>query len=101
VHVVILGKRYQIRYVGTSELGRNADGMCDEPSAVNKAIRIRQTLTGERRLEVLIHEMLHAADWHKDEQWVSHVARDIARALTRSGYTLCNGQTPSTTKSPS
>jgi hypothetical protein len=35
--------------------------------------------------EVLIHELLHAADWTKDEEWVVEVAQDLARFLKEAG----------------
>lgn len=42
-----------------------------------------------RRLaEVLIHEILHAADWSKDESWVEQAAADIERVLFRQGFRL-------------
>jgi len=43
-------------------------------------------LVGERRLEVLIHEMLHACYWDLDEEAIDITARDIARVLFRLGY---------------
>ena len=44
------------------------------------------SLRGEERLEVLIHELVHAASWHIDETFVEQFARDAARALWRVGY---------------
>ena len=37
-------------------------------------------------MEVLIHEMLHAAGWHIDESFVEQFASDAARTLWRLGY---------------
>ena len=80
----ILGKIWQLRFVPT--LGDGKGGDCDPPSAKSKTIRVLSNLKGEKRLEIIIHEMLHAADWHRSEEWVSETASDIARALTRLGY---------------
>ena len=41
---------------------------------------------GEERLEVLIHEMLHAAYWDLDESAIEGAAADVARVLWRLGY---------------
>jgi hypothetical protein len=62
------------------------DGRCDSPTTLKKRITIKKTLVGERRLEVLIHEMLHACYWDLDEEAIDITARDIARVLFRLGY---------------
>ena len=62
------------------------NGCCDGPHIPGKRIRINKSLKGEARLEILLHEFLHAADWSKDEEWIEETARDFARALTRQGY---------------
>ena len=82
----ILGKRWKIVWKSSKEIGANKYGECDPPSKKGKEIRIYKGLKGEQRLEVLIHEMLHAADWSKDESWVNDTSKDIARVLTRLGY---------------
>jgi hypothetical protein len=64
-------------------------GDCDAPTRANKEIRIDTRLHGEERLEVLIHEFLHAAAWHLDETFVDNFARDTARTLWRVDYRLC------------
>jgi len=63
-----------------------ADGYCDHPQTNGKKIIVDSRLRGERELEVLIHEFMHAADWTKDESWIEPVAEDVARALWRLGY---------------
>lgn len=85
MRVRILGKFWDfVRVPGN--LLRGADGDCDPPSAKGKRIRVWDKLNGERELAVTIHEALHAADWHKDEEWVEQVGEDIARLLWRLGY---------------
>lgn len=61
-------------------------GECDHPCSPNKKIRIWKGLKEEEKLEVLIHEMLHAAFWHLDEEYVEKAAKDIAKVLWRLGY---------------
>lgn len=68
------------------------DGKCDPPDRRGKMILIDSRITGERELDTLIHEMLHAADWSKDEAWVSGLASDMARVLSRLGYARPSGK---------
>lgn len=81
-YLTLNGKRWQLREVPRL----NADGECDAPTTRGKAIRIAARLRGERRLEVLIHEMLHACNWTIDEDHIAQTAADIARVLWRLGY---------------
>lgn len=66
--------------------GREFLGYCEYPDEKNKKIVISNKLTGQTRLEVLIHEMLHAADIHQSEEWVDAAAKDIAKVLWKLGY---------------
>ena len=76
-----LRKRYWTIIRG--KLDRNKDGLCD---ANSRTITIRRSLSGERELDVLIHEMLHACHWDLDEEAITETASDLARVLTRLGY---------------
>jgi len=83
----LLGKRYRISFEHPVVAnGKIVDGSCDPPNCRNKTIHVDSNLTGARRMEILIHEMLHACDWHKDESWVETAAQDISRVLWRLGY---------------
>ena len=87
MRIRILGKWWQLRFVPTlGSIDQPNRGDCNAPDVRGKSIRVLSSLTGEERLEVLIHEMLHAADWHRSEEWVDQTAKDLARALTRLGY---------------
>jgi hypothetical protein len=86
MHIVIAGSRYELIY--TNQLDNDCDGLCDKPTVKGKAIRVRETLKDQRRMEVEIHEMLHATDWSKDEEWVDQTAKDISAVLWRLGYRL-------------
>lgn len=83
MQITILGKRWHLRFC---RLQTNR-GDCDPPEQQGKQIRVDERLRGQERLEVLIHEILHAADWHKSEEWIEEVSRDLARNLTKLGYT--------------
>lgn len=79
MRVKILNRRYDLRFVRT----RAYDGECDPPTKANKEIRIRNSLKGEKRLDAVIHECLHAAGWHLDEEFIGEFASDLARILTK------------------
>lgn len=81
--VTIRGKRWLLEYV---PLRGDADGLCDDPKTKGKRIRICSTLKDQRLLEVLIHELTHAANWEWDEGVVTEAARDIAKVLWDEGY---------------
>lgn len=70
----------------STTLPRTWDGSCDPPKTKDKAIHVRRGLSGERHLEVCLHEMLHACDDTKDEAAITEMARDMARAMWRLGY---------------
>jgi hypothetical protein len=76
----IRGKMWNVRRV--PNLG-NARGSCDPPTKPNKEIKILSSLRGQEFLEVLLHEILHAALWDLDEEAVSETAEDAARAIWR------------------
>ena len=83
--VTIKRKRWELVFLPPSQMptedGKPIRGQCDGPGQTKKKIKINNSLRGEERVEVIIHEMLHAADWDKDEEWVEQVAEDIARVL--------------------
>jgi hypothetical protein len=78
----ILGKIWRLRFA--PNMANRGD--CDPPTQPGKEIRVSSALQGEERLEVLIHELVHAAGWHIDEMFVERFACDAARALWRLGY---------------
>ena len=68
------------------ELDENTGGECESPDTKGKEIRISTDLQREEELEVVIHELLHASDWSKDEEWVEEIAQDISNVLMRLGW---------------
>ena len=80
----ILGKYWSVRFVPVlGPVEERADADCTDPGDRHKTIRLKSTLVGQELLDALVHEMLHAADWSKDEEWVNRLATDIARAAFR------------------
>lgn len=80
--ITILGHVWRLRYRAM----RKAWGECDPPGALDAEIRIHPGQPEEQELRVLIHEMLHAADWYKDETWADQVSSEMARVLTDLGW---------------
>lgn len=82
MRVQILGKFWNLRFAPNMAMR----GDCDPPTAPGKEIRISSRLRGEEKLEVVLHEVLHAGMWQLDEEFVARLATDAARALWRLGY---------------
>ena len=82
MRIAILGKRWRLRFA--PNLANRGD--CDPPQQPGKEIRISTALRGEERLEVILHELLHCASWHIDENFVEAFSADAARTLWRLGY---------------
>lgn len=64
----------------------NAKGYCESPKSKYKKIVVDSRLEGEKELEIIIHELLHACFWVLSEEHVHQSAEDIARVLTRLDY---------------
>ena len=75
------GKVWELIYIEMEDLG-----LCDAPDRRSKKIKINKQLSGRIKLEIIIHEALHACAWDLDEEAVSETAKDISRLLWREGY---------------
>ena len=64
----------------------NMLGYCDSPKEKNKKIVVDSRLKDKKELEIILHEMMHAAQWDLDEEVVAHVSEDFARVLWKLGY---------------
>ena len=83
--IKILKKVWELNFVPF--LGKDKDGDCDSPETPNKQIRIGKYLDSDDALRVIIHEVLHGANWHTySEEYVDELSTDIARILIRLGY---------------
>lgn len=72
----MLENSWIIKFV--NNLGKDVGGHCDFDA---KIIRICRGLEEYDELRIIIHELLHASDYYKDEMWVDNVSRDIADVL--------------------
>lgn len=83
--ITILGKKWDFKFV--NYLGPDTGGDVDSHDTKNKTMRIVKGLPIEEELRLIIHECLHAADWHRTEEFVDDVSTDIAKILIKLGYT--------------
>ena len=78
----ILGKRWNLRFTPL-KINR---GECDAPATPRKQIRIDSRLQDQEQLEVILHELMHAANWSLDEDHITATGKDFAAILWRLGY---------------
>lgn len=78
----IFGVTYTISFV--NNLGKKS-GDCDAPHLPKPKIRLLSSLKGKYFLERLLHELLHAVDWSKDEEWIEQASGDIAAICFKEG----------------
>ncbi len=79
-----MDRKWKLRYVRSLPGGDY--GRCDPPYRIGKEINILDSLTGEKRLEILLHELLHAAGWYIAEEFVEQYAKDAARIAFAEGF---------------
>lgn len=93
-HFKIVGVRWLWRY--TRLKGRAAGWTCyaDEKKKSAPKILIDQSLQGRARLEIEIHEAMHASFPQIAEESVTEAARDVARILWTLGYRIDDEKAP-------
>ncbi len=83
--IKILNRVWELEF--SSRLAKDTDGTCDSPSTPNKKITVRPIKDEKYRLQVLLHEMIHAACWEVfAEEYVDNLSHDFANILWRLGY---------------
>lgn len=80
--ILVNGVEWLLRF---SRLRGTADGWC---CYNDRKILVHNRLRGKDRLDVLIHEMLHAHHPHLSEESVTQTATDIAEVLFNLGYSV-------------
>lgn len=86
--IKILGKIWNLKFVKYLS-GKNKvkyDGLCESPDTKDKTIYIQKGLSEQDEFETIIHECLHAASWHLDEEFITQCAADITKVLMRLNY---------------
>lgn len=89
MRIRLLDKFWQLEFLRLGRFrvdGSRIRGSCDPPTAKSKKILIDSSLHGKELLEVLLHEMGHACDWPRSEEYIAQQAEDMANVLWRLGY---------------
>jgi hypothetical protein len=73
----ILGRTWELRFCKL----RKRWGTCSDPAHSPRVIQLDDRLKGKKLIEISVHEALHAAQWHIDEEFVRRFAKDIANML--------------------
>lgn len=88
--IKLQGKRWVLEFGALgrhrNEAGEPVDGLCYPPHAKQKRILIDRRLKGRELLRVLLHELGHATDWTKCEDFIELQSDDIATVLWDLGY---------------
>ena len=78
----ILGKVWQLLFARTKDLPHDRWGECDPPHKRGRCVKVHEDLRGQKLLEIILHESLHAAAFELlDEEFVSRVTADQAKLL--------------------
>ena len=80
--VTVRGKRWNLVFARL----KKCFGSCDSKDVPKKKIRISNKLRGVKKLDTIIHELLHAGMWDISEECVREMATDIAKTLDKLGY---------------
>lgn len=83
MRIKVGGKYWRLHF---TRLKGKAWGYCDSPTKRGKRIWIHNRMGDRKTLEVLIHEMLHAQNWHIDEEHIKTSAHEIAVVLGKLGF---------------
>lgn len=87
--ITLQDKSWTLEFVGLgrhrNEKGEKVDGLCYPPTEQRK-ILIDKRLRGRELLRVLLHELEHAEDWTKCEDFIEILSDDIATVLWDLGY---------------
>ena len=83
--VIVNGKQWIMSF--SRDLPEGEDGSCDHPSVKGKKIKVRKSLPQHLELEVIIHELLHAASFEVlAEEFVDETSESIGQILWRLGW---------------
>lgn len=86
MRISLMEKYYELVFRRKVDKLNKYHGLCDAPWRKRKKITIKDNLSERRELEALIHEMLHACDFSKSEEWVQQAGKDISTVLWKLGW---------------
>ena len=70
------------------DIDPNVGGSCDSPISAHPkpTIFIAEDMKTLAGLTAIVHEALHASNWHSSEEKVAQTSKDICRLLWRLGF---------------
>ncbi len=80
------GKEWHIKFVRSREIPSDRWGDCGHPEDPKPTIRVRRAVEGKNRMDLIIHEALHAIYPDETEEMVNRSATEIANLLWACGY---------------
>lgn len=86
MRISLMEKYYELIFRRKVDRKNKMYGLCHAPWRRAKKIIIKDNMSERRELETLIHEMLHACDFTKSEEWVEQAGKDIATVLWKLGW---------------
>lgn len=77
----LMGRQYELRRTDDG-IDDESDADCDPPWWQGPVeLRVRPTATGQRELELLLHESAHILDWHIDEEIIQQWGEQVSHLL--------------------
>ena len=86
MRIKILGTYWDFKFA--PNLGPNF-GYCDPASS---SIRVQKGLDPKHEFEITVHEINHAGDLDKCEEWIDEYSHDLVNVLHKLGYRRLKGQ---------
>lgn len=80
------GREWDVRFVRSREIPSDRWGDCGHPDDPNPTIRVRNAVEGKGRMDLILHEALHAIYPDESEAKVSRTATELANLLWECGY---------------
>lgn len=81
-------KNWQVCFVNSKGISRNAWGECDYPNVKYPKIYIYKNQTKRNVVNTLIHEVLHAVRPELCEEAITQTADVLERSLNKMGYNI-------------
>jgi len=80
------GKEWLVHFVRSREIPSDRWGDCGHPDDRTPTIRVRRAVEGINRMDLIIHEALHAIYPDESEEIVHRSATELANLLWACGY---------------
>jgi hypothetical protein len=80
------GREWHIHFVRSRDIPSDRWGDCGHPDDAKPTIRVRRAVEGKNRMDLIIHEALHAIYPEETEEMVNRSATEIANLLWACGY---------------